>query len=251
MKLNKLPDGVCALGGLLAYLYETQRHGLDCLVNLNVYTEKQFMNLDLIARKNLELTATMRTGEKKGTLLWVLDKTKTPMGKRLIRSYIEKPLINPTHINNRLNAVEELVGNTMLLDDITAALANIFDLERLMTRIVFGNITPRELKSLQYTASYLPTIKQCMGGVKCRLLTEIAQELDTLEDISALIESAICDEPPALFRDGGFIKDGYDEELDRLKSIVSGSKGFIAKIEAEEREKTGIKNLKISFNRVF
>ncbi len=251
LSLEELPTAVCALGGLLAYLYDTQRQGLDCLVNMNIYNDSQYMNLDLTARRNLELTGTLRTGEKKGSLLWVLDKTKTAMGKRLIRSYIEKPLVNPTVINNRLNSVDELVSHPIQLDDITESLAHIYDLERLMTRIVFGSVTPRELKSMQYTSSYLPQLQQRMTGLSSRYLAAVREDMDLLEDLCELIDNAICDEPPALLRDGGVIKAGYSEELDQLRDVVSNSKEYLAKIEADERERTGIKNLKIGFNKVF
>ena len=242
---------VRALGGLLHYLSLTQRHGMDCIKTLDIYEDTQYMTLDLIARRNLELTQTLRSGEKKGTLLWVLDKTKTSMGKRRMRATIEKPLIDATAINKRLNAVSELVNNSILLSDIRDSLAGIFDLERLITRIVYGNVTPRELKSLQFTAEKLPALKQLLVECSSVYLKEIYSEIDGLEDVCELIRNAIIDEPPALARDGGMIKEGYNNRLDEYNLIVHNTKAVLARIEAEEKEKTGIKNLKIGFNNVF
>ncbi len=242
---------VKALGALLHYLRLTQQHGMDCINSLDLYEDTQYMTLDLIARRNLELTQTMRSGDKKGTLLWVLDKTKTAMGKRKIKSTIEKPLIDATAINKRLNAVAELVDNSILLSDIRDSLSGIFDLERLITRIVYGSVTPRELKSLQFTAEKLPVLKQLVKDCKAVYLKEVNNELDVLEDICQLIGEAIIDEPPALVRDGGMIKEGYNAQLDEYNLIVHNTKAVLARIEAEEKEKTGIKNLKIGFNNVF
>ena len=242
---------VRALGGLLHYLSLTQRHGMDGIKTLDIYEDSQYMTLDLIARRNLELTQTLRSGEKKGTLLWVLDKTKTSMGKRRMRATIEKPLIDATAINKRLNAVAELVNNSILLSDIRDSLSGIFDLERLITRIVYGNVTPRELKSLQFTAEKLPALKQLLADCSAVYLKEIYREIDGLEDLCELIQNAIVDDPPALVRDGGMIKEGYHAQLDEYNQIVHNTKAILARIEAEEKEKTGIKNLKIGFNNVF
>ena len=242
---------VRALGGLLHYLSLTQRHGMDGIKTLDIYEDSQYMTLDLIARRNLELTQTLRSGEKKGTLLWVLDKTKTSMGKRRMRATIEKPLIDATAINKRLNAVAELVNNSILLSDIRDSLSGIFDLERLITRIVYGNVTPRELKSLQFTAEKLPALKQLLADCSAVYLKEIYREIDGLEDLCELIQNAIVDDPPALVRDGGMIKEGYHAQLDEYNQVVHNTKAILARIEAEEKEKTGIKNLKIGFNNVF
>lgn len=242
---------VRALGGLLHYLSLTQRHGMDSIKTLDLYEDTQYMTLDLIARRNLELTQTLRSGEKKGTLLWVLDKTKTAMGKRRMRSTIEKPLIDATAINKRLNAVAELVNDSILLSDIRETLAGIFDLERLITRIVYGNVTPRELKSLQFTAEKLPALKNLLNNCSAAYLKEIWMQIDGLEDLAELIRDAIIDEPPALVRDGGMIKKGYNAQLDQYNSVIYDTKAILTQIEAEEKEKTGIKNLKIGFNNVF
>ena len=249
--LASRPLLVRALGGLLYYLQQTQQHGMDCLKTLDLYEDSQYMTLDLTARRNLELTQTLRSGEKKGTLLWVLDKTKTAMGKRKMRATIEKPLIDATAINKRLNAVAELVNDSILLSDIRESLSGIFDLERLITRIVYGNVSPRELKSLQFTAEKLPALKKLLENCSSAYLREIYNEIDGLEDLCQLIHEAIVDQPPALLRDGGMIKKGYHQQLDEYDEIVNNTKGVLTRIEAEEKEKTGIKNLKIGFNNVF
>lgn len=240
-----------ALGVMISYLTQTQRHGLESLTHLEIYSDAQYMTLDLTARRNLELTKTLRSGEKRGTLLWVLDKTKTAMGKRLIRSAIEKPLLNPTMINKRLNAVGELLEDTIRLDAIREVLQDIFDLERLITRIVYGSVTPREMRTLQFTAQKLPMLKETIGQVKTVYLRRLVENMDPLEDICGLIDCAIADDPPNVLKDGGVIREGYSKELDSLRNIVHNTKGVLAQVEAQEREKTGIKNLKIGFNNVF
>lgn len=242
---------IYALGAMIQYLTQTQRHGLESLNHLEIYSDEQYMTLDLTARRNLELTKTLRSGEKKGTLLWALDKTKTPMGKRLIRSVIEKPLLNPTSINKRLNAVGELKEDSIRLENIVDILQDIFDLERLMTRIVYGSASPREMRSLQATAKRLPKLKEAVGSVKSVYLQKLLEQIDPLEDICALIDTAIDEDPPSLLKDGGVIRAGYDQELDSLRELVHNTKGVLASIEAKERERTGIKNLKIGFNNVF
>ena len=242
---------IFALGAMIRYLIQTQKHGLESLTHLEIYSDEQYMTLDLTARRNLELTRTLRSGERRGTLLWVLDQTKTPMGKRLIRSVLEKPLLNPTAINKRLNAVGELLGDSIRLDNIRQELRDIFDMERLITRIVYGLVTPREMRSLQFTAQKLPQLKQTVGEVQSVYLTRLMDGMDTLEDISSMIECAISDDPPALLKDGGVIRAGYSEELDSLREIVHNTKGVLTALESREREKTGIKNLKIGFNNVF
>lgn len=242
---------IFALGAMIYYLTQTQKHGLESLTHLEIYSDEQYMTLDLTARRNLELTRTLRSGERRGTLLWVLDQTKTPMGKRLIRSVLEKPLLNPTAINKRLNAVGELLGDSVHLDNIRQELRDIFDMERLITRIVYGLVTPREMRSLQFTAQKLPQLKQTVGEVQSVYLTRLLDGMDTLEDISSMIECAISDDPPALLKDGGVIRTGYNEELDSLREIVHNTKGVLTALESREREKTGIKNLKVGFNNVF
>ena len=251
LSLEDKPYCVAAAAMLLRYLAETQKVGLERLLTVTCYSDKQYMNLDLTARRNLELTETMRSGEKKGSLLWVLDKTKTAMGKRLLRSYLEQPLLNPTAINKRLNAVEELFSDSIRRCEVITMLSGVFDLERLMTKVVFGNCTPRDLKALQATAERLPELKSATEGLSSAYLTQIHTELDVLADIRERIATAIREEPPITVKEGGVIAPGFDAELDGLRDIVTNTKAYLARIEMEEREKTGIAKLKISYNRVF
>lgn len=242
---------VRAVGALLSYLYNTQRKGLEQITSINLVEAAQAMTIDLTARRNLELTRTMRTGEKRGTLLWVLDKTKTAMGKRLLRSWLDSPLVNPAKIDKRLNAVEELVSDAMLRSDTAELLSGIFDLERLMTRIVYGNAGPRELKSLEAACGRLPALQKCVEACKSANLCDIRRRLDSLEDIGELIARAIRDEPPVNLKDGNVIKDGFNARLDELHALTNDTQRVLVDIETAEREKTGIKNLKIGYNRVF
>lgn len=251
LALSALPAVRRALCGLLRYLHETQRQGLETLNAIDLYQGDDYMRLDIAACRNLELTKTLRTGEKRGSLLWVLDKTKTAMGKRLLRAWLEKPLLSPTRISKRHNAVNELFGSAVLLGEVSGALSDIFDLERLMSRIVFGNASPREMKSLEYTARRLPAVKELLKDCRAQYLCDIYEGLDTLSDVAELIFTAIDEEPPLTLKDGGVIKAGFSAQLDELRELVKGAKGFIAKIETEEREKTGIRGLKIGYNRVF
>lgn len=240
-----------AVGCLLLYLKKTQRTGLERMDTIEMYSGSQFMGLDLSARRNLELLETMRGKSKRGSLLWVLDKTKTAMGKRLIRVWIERPLLNPAQILRRQNAVEELSMDSMFRDAVAEQLSGIHDLERLMTRIVYGSANARELRSLCAALSRLPELKQLLGGVSSALLREIREKIDPLEDVAALIESAIVDEPPFSIREGGMIRPGYHEELDGLRTDMGSGKEIIAQLEMQEREKTGIPKLKVGYNRVF
>lgn len=251
LRLQKKKLCVQAIGALLAYLYETQRKGLEQITAVTLLEANQVMNIGLTARYNLELTRTMRTGEKRGTLLWVLDKTKTAMGKRLLRNWLDSPLINPAAIQKRLNAVEELAEDTMLRCDIMESLSGIFDLERLMTRIVYGNAGPRELKALESTCRQLPDLHERIAGCKSINLSRICQQMDTLEDIVDLLSRAICDSPPATLKDGNVIQDGFHSRLDELRTLTHDTRKVLLDIETSERENTGIKNLKIGFNRVF
>ena len=209
------------------------------------------MRLDVTARRNLELLETMRSKEKRGSLLGVLDCTKTAMGKRLIRSWIEQPLIHPAQIIRRHNAVEELLGDMVLRGDVRTMLADIYDLERIMTRIVYGSANARELRSLSHTIASMTPVKSRLEGVKSALLQEIQHNIDPLEDVRELIESAIVDDPPFSVREGGMIREGFNAEIDELHFEMSDGKGIIARIEAAEKERTGIKNLKVGYNRVF
>lgn len=251
LSLDQRPLAVQAIGGLLDYLTETQMNGVDRLMSLDLYSESQFMALDLTARRNLELTETMRTGEKKGTLLWVLDRTRTAMGKRLIRQYVEQPLLSPAVIGRRLDAVDELYQDTMLRDTVRERLGGIYDMERLMTKIVFGNCTPRDVRTFGAAIAALPALRSCLEGTKSRFLREIYQEMDELTDIADRIGRAIVDDPPITLKDGFVIRDGYSAELDEVRSLVTGSREYLAGIESRERERTGIKNLRIGYNKVF
>ncbi|QEY34184.1 DNA mismatch repair protein MutS [Caproiciproducens galactitolivorans] len=242
---------VRALGALFCYLKQTQRTGIERINTIDLYTGKQFMHLDLNTRRNLELLETMRNKEKRGSLLWVLDKTRTAMGKRLIRNWIEQPLLSPAQISRRLNAVQELVDDPILRGGISEQLTGIHDLERLMSRIVYGSANGRELRSLSSAAARLPGLKNMLKEVKSNLLAEIYQDIDVLDDISQLIERSIVEDPPFSIREGGIIKPGYNEELDLLKGDMSDGRGIIAQIEAQERERTGIPKLKVGYNRVF
>ena len=240
-----------ALGAALEYLYATQRTGLGGINSVNVYSDAQYMRLDIATRRNLELVETMRGREQRGSLLHVLDRTETAMGKRLIRSYIEQPLINPAQITSRQNGVEELYSDSVLRGEIGAALSGIYDLERLMTRVLHGTANPREIKSLSCTIARLPAIRQLLSPCKSQILCNIYNDIDELTDVCELIDAAIVDDPPMMLKDGDVIRPGYNEEVDTLRSDKSDGHGFIARIEAEERERTGIKNLRIKYNKVF
>ena len=248
--LEGRPAAVGALNALLGYLHETQITGMERLDSLYYYSEEQYMRLDAATRRNLELCETLR-GERRGTLLHVLDRTRTAMGKRLIRTTIEQPLLNLAEIVRRHNAVEELCGDSLLRDGIAEALDGVYDLERLMTRIVYGSANARELRSLQQTIERLPQIKASLKDTHARLLEDIDTRIDPLEDMRALIAAAIVDEPPVSVREGGMIRAGYNHEVDELHDIMRGGKGVLADIEAREKDRTGIRNLKIGYNRVF
>lgn len=245
-------SAVCALGAVIGYLKETQKKNeIEVPSEIDFYDEEQYMNLDISARRNLELTKSMMTGDKKHSLLWVIDKTKTAMGKRMIKSWIERPLMSIPKIVKRQNAVGELVDSPMMRDDIRESLTGVNDIERLMTRIVYGTANAKELKSLQYTIEKLPEIKKTLSFSSSALLKDIYNGIDLLEDVRSLIENAIVDEPPFSVREGGLIKAGYNEEVDSLKAIMTDGAGVIASIENEQREITGIPKLKVGYNRVF
>ena len=240
-----------ALGGLLGYLYETQKTDLSHIRELEYYEEGRFMELDLTARRNLELTATMRGKEKRGSLLWVLDRTKTAMGGRLLRSWLERPLLSVAAINKRLASVEALVKSAMDREELIAALTGIGDMERLIGRIVYGSAGGRDLASLRAALGKLPELKEKLSPFPAGRLGELGESLDLLEDAYALLSRAVVDEPPFSVREGGFIRDGFHPEVDRLRDILSGGKSVIAEVEAREKEKTGIKSLKVGYNKVF
>ena len=253
--LEAVPQGaegaVQAAGGLLSYLYETQKTDLSHITTLTWLAAGQYMELDLTARRNLELTETLRSKEKKGSLLWVLDKTRTPMGHRLIRAWMERPLLSPVAIGKRLGAVEELVGDPIRREELSATLREVTDLERLIGRIVYGTAGGRDLVSLAAGLGRLPRLRELLEGSASSLLSALCRALDDLPQLRELIASAIVDEPPFSVREGGFIRLGYDAEVDRLRSILTGGKDLVAGIEAREKEKTGIKSLKVGFNKVF
>ena len=251
LKLESKPLVVSALSGLIDYLRETQITGLTRLDRIELYQTEQFMDLDISARHNLELTQSMHKGEKYGTLLWVLDKTQTAMGQRLLRSYLEQPLMSVSDITRRQNAVGELAHNSIMRSEIREKLGNIYDLKRILTRVVYGSVSPRELNSLAYTAEQIPPIINLLADAKSTLLCDLLSNIDPLDDIRKMILEAIDDEPAALMRDGGYIRDGYNEDLDSLREILKNSRGFLAKIEASEKERTGIRTLKVGFNKVF
>ena len=240
-----------ALGAVLEYLYETGVTGNLSVNRVEVYSDSQYMRLDMTAVRNLELVETMRSKSKKGSLLWVLDRTRTAMGKRLLRSWVEKPLMSIPQINLRLNAVDELYSDTILRGEITEHLGGIRDIERLMTKVVYGSANARDLNALAYTCKKFPVIKDLMKEVKCNMLREIQDSIDGLEDISSLIFAAIDDEPKLSVREGGIIRPGYSGELDAIRGDMSGGTNLLAEIEAREKERTGIKNLKVKFNKVF
>ena len=242
---------VCALGGLLAYVAETQKKDISYIKDLNVYSDGQYLEMDINTRRNLELTETLRTKDKKGSLLWSLDKTRTAAGARLLRHWVEHPLLNVGDITTRQNAVEELFGEYILREEIGALLDGVLDLERLITKIVYGTANGKDLRAVCATVSILPELKKLMSACKSDELSRMNAELETLDDIYGKISSAICDEPPFTVREGGIIAEGYSREVDTFRDIMRDGKSFIERIAEEEREKTGIKTLKIGFNNVF
>ena len=240
-----------ALGALLKYLKRTQMTGLERIRTIDIYREDQFMRLDFNTRRNLELTQTMISKEKKGSLLWVLDNTRTAMGKRLLRSWIEKPLVNVAAIIRRQSAVAELVDNTVKRLELCAMLSGILDVQRIMTKIVYGSANARELRSLYNATVNLPQIKEILSDSDSPYLKELFSTIDTLEDIKTLIDSAIMEDPPFTVREGGMIKRGFNTELDQVSMIMTDSTSLLAEIEASQRELTGIPKLKVGYSRVF
>ena len=250
-RLAGTPLAVRALGGLMAYLRVTQFTGLERLLEAKSYLPQEYMRLDVAARRNLELTETMRSREKRGTLFWVLDKTKTSMGRRLLRSSIEQPLLSVNAINRRLNAVTELTRNSILISELAAALDGVYDLERLMTRVVYGNPPVKDMIALGATTAHLPAIKELLGEVQCALLREIEQNIDPLEDVARLIGSAIDPDSDIPLKEGGVIREGYDKQLDEARHLSKDIRGILAEIEEREKDATGIRTLRIGYNRVF
>ena len=250
-RLAGTPLAVRALGGLMAYLKVTQFTGLERLLEAKSYLPQEYMRLDVAARRNLELTETMRSREKRGTLFWVLDKTKTSMGRRLLRSSIEQPLLSVNAINRRLNAVTELTRNSILISELAVALDGVYDLERLMTRVVYGNPPVKDMIALGATTARLPAIKELLGEVQCALLREIEQNIDPLEDVARLIGSAIDPDSDIPLKEGGVIREGYDKQLDEARHLSKDIRGILAEIEEREKDATGIRTLRIGYNRVF
>ena len=240
-----------AMAALLEYLHDTQIKGVERLKTVISYNKAQFMRLSPVTRANLELTETLRGREKRGTLLWVLDKTSTSMGKRMLRSWIEQPLVSSALINHRLNAVESLVKQTMARGDLVEELHYIADMERLMTRTVYGSATPKEIYTLAQTCDRLPGLRRQAEACSCPELSELAAQIDPLEDIKARIYAAVDPEAPSTLKDGGVIAKGYHAEVDELRSIRDNTKGVLAQLEARLRQETGIPKLKIGYNHVF
>ncbi len=249
--LSGMAAAIISSGALLQTLLLLQKNDLQHIRELQYYTTGRFMELDMDARRNLELTETMRSKEKKGTLLWVLDKTHTAMGGRMLRSWLEKPLLDPVEITRRHGAVEELVDSVIVRGELEEALRDVTDLERVMTRIVTGTVNARDLLGLARGFRALPMVKAQLQACEAPLLRKLEQAIDPLTDCADLIENTIVDEPPLTIREGGIIRKGANEEADRLRDIMEGGSGTIAAIEASEREKTGIRTLKVGFNRVF
>ncbi len=251
LNLKAGTPAVTALGGALSYLYETRRQGLETISKIDYYTDNQYMRLDLSAMRNLELCETLRGGSRKGSLLWVIDKTKTAMGKRRLRGMIEQPLREMSAIEARLNAVEELYDSAMIRGEIRESLSGVRDFERLMARVIFGTAGAKELNTLADTLSAMPAVREQLKGAKSKLLRGIFEDIDPLEEIVARIRATLKDEPAAIVREGGIIRDGFSPEVDELRNDFSDGKSFIVRIETTERERTGIKNLKVRYNKVF
>ena len=243
--------GMIGAGALLQYLYETQKNSLAHLTSINCYTTGKYMLLDSSSRRNLELCETLREKQKRGSLLWVLDKTKTAMGARMLRSFVEQPLIDRDEIIKRLDAVGELKDNAICREEIREYLTPVYDLERLISKVTYQSANPRDLIAFRSSLEMLPHIKCILGDLSTPLLKELEDNLDTLSEICALIQRSIQEEPPLAMKEGGIIKEGYNETVDMLRNAKVEGKTWLAELEAEEREKTGIKNLRIKYNKVF
>ncbi len=243
---------LCAMGAILEYICITQKtQDIEYMNNLNVYGEGQYLDMDLNTRRSLELCETMRNKEKRGSLFGVLDKTKTAMGARMLRSFVEHPLLDVKKISMRQGAVAEMVSNFVLREEIAHLMMSILDLERLMTKVVYGSASGKDLRAIATTISVIPEIKELLFSARSPELVYIRDNLDTLEDIFKMIDDTLVDAPPFSIREGGMVKDGANGDVDRLRTVMSGGKSWILKIEESEREKTGIKTLKIAYNRVF
>ncbi len=251
MGIEDFPSGLIAAGALMQYLTNTQKIPLSHFTHLYPYLTSRYMLLDSSTRRNLELTETLREKQKRGSLLGVLDKTKTAMGARMLRQYIEQPLIDKSEIEKRLDGISELSGNAMLRDEIREYLNPIYDLERLLGKVSYKTANPRDLLAFAGSLKMLPSIKVLLNDFSSDILKEIQEETDALTDVCTLIERAICEEPPLAIKEGGIIRDGFDENIDRLRHAKNDGKTWLAKLEEEDRERTGIKNLKVKYNKVF
>lgn len=243
--------GIISAGALLQYLLETQKNSLSNLTHITPYAAGKFMMIDSSTRRNLELCETLREKQKRGSLLWVLDKTKTAMGARTLRKYVEQPLIDKTEIIRRLDAVQELKEQAISREEIREYLSPVYDLERLITKMAYGSANPRDLTAFRSSLEMLPALLYILQEMKAELLKDLAVDLDPLEDLCILVKKAIREDPPIAMKEGNIINDGYNEEVDKLRRAKSDGKDWLAKLENDEREKTGIKNLKIKYNKVF
>ncbi|MCM1162454.1 MAG: DNA mismatch repair protein MutS [Roseburia sp.] len=249
--IDDFPAGLISAGAVLQYLYETQKSSLSHITHLNPYIASKYMLLDSSTRRNLELVETLREKQKRGSLLWVLDKTKTAMGARMLRTYVEQPLVEKEAIEKRLDAIEELNQNMVCRDELREYLNPIYDLERLLGKISYKTANPRDLIAFRNSLEMLPHIKTVLDTFHKPLLTEIKQEIDDLSDLYTLIQDAIVEEPPIAIKEGGIIKEGFHETVDSLKQAKTQGKSWLAQLENEDRERTGIKNLKVKYNKVF
>ncbi len=249
--IEDFPEGCVAAGALLTYLYDTQKTTISNLTHIYPYLTNKYMLLDSSTRRNLELTETMRDKQKRGSLLGVLDRTKTAMGGRMLRSFVEQPLKDKASIENRLDAIEELIKDSISRDELREYLNPIYDLERLLSKITYKTANPRDLISFASSIAMIPHIKSVLRAFSKAELTGILEDLDDLSDIHGLIEKSINDDPPIMIREGGFIKDGYDENVDNFRKAKTEGKTWLAKLEEEDRQRTGIKNLKVKYNKVF
>ena len=249
--IEDFPTGMISAGAMMQYLLETQKTSLEHFTHITPYLASRFMLLDSSTRRNLELTETLREKQKRGSLLWVLDKTKTAMGARQLRNDIEQPLINIEDINDRLDTVEQLCKNSVSRDEIREYLNPIYDLERLLGKVSYKSANPRDLIAFANSMEMLPHIKTVLKEFDAKLLVEIEQQIDGLEDLCHLIKSAICEEPPVMIREGGIIRSGFDADIDMLRKAKTDGKTWLAQLEEEDRERTGIKNLKVKYNKVF
>lgn len=249
--IGEFESGVLAAGALFLYLQETQKTALSHMATIRPYSAEKYMLIDSSSRRNLELVETLREKQKRGSLLWVLDKTKTAMGARTLRSYVEQPLIDPEEIENRLSAIEELNEHPMLRDEIREYLQPIYDLERLISRISYKSANPRDMIAFASSLEMLPHIKQVLKEFSSPVLRQLEEEMDSLLDISGLIKQAIVDDPPLAQKDGGIIREGYHEDVDKFRHSRTDGKKWLSELEARERERTGIRTMKIKYNRVF